>query len=215
MLSRDFLDSLRGYDPFDQMQSWYDRSKTDVHLSRMQYVDIKTYLCDDILVKVDRASMAHALEVRCPLLDHRVVEYAARIPPTFKQENGKQKLILRRAIRALIPPETFDRKKMGFAIPIAEWFKTALKDPTESLFFGPDASGILARYEARRIWWEHQRGLFNHGTQLWNGMMFELWYRRFIEGKQIEMSATDPMKDHRPTADDARTFMAQDLIRSR
>ena len=215
MLGREFLDSLQGYDPFDQLQAWYDRSNTSEHLSRMQYVDIKTYLSDDILVKVDRASMAHALEVRCPLLDHRLVEYAAKIPPELRQHQGKQKLILRRAIAQLIPPETFERKKMGFAIPIAEWFRTALKDSTESLFFGGDASGILARFEARRIWWEHQKGLTNHGTQLWNAMMFELWYRRFVAGKEIELSATDPMKHHRPTTDDTRSFIAQDRMRSR
>ncbi len=204
MLSRDFLASLGGYDPYDAFRSWYERSRTGDHVSRMQYVDLKTYLPDDILVKVDRASMAHALEVRCPLLDHKVVEYAARIPSSFKIQENKTKLILKQAIRGLIPPETFDRKKMGFAIPIAKWFRTALREPAEALFFAKPggASGTLSRYESRRLWVEHQAGLVDHGTQLWNAMMFELWYRRFIEGASIEVGATDPMKDHRPTADD-------------
>jgi asparagine synthase (glutamine-hydrolysing) len=216
MLGKDFLASLGDYDPFESIRAHYRRSNTDDHVSRMQYADLKAYLPDDILVKVDRASMAHALEVRCPLLDHRVVEYAARIPPSFKLHGSNTKMILKRAIERLIPPQTFDRKKMGFAIPIAKWFQTALKEPCEELFFGAPggASGMLAKYESRRLWLEHQAGAVDHGTQLWNAMMFELWYQRFIEGKALEVAATDPMKHHRPTTDDTME-RAYALTRSR
>jgi asparagine synthase (glutamine-hydrolysing) len=201
MLNRDLLRTLRGYDPFDSVRALYDKSGSDDGLARMQYADIKAYLCDDILVKVDRASMAHALEVRCPFLDHRVVSYAARIPPNLNLDGAKSKVTLKRAISSLIPPEFFERPKQGFAIPIAEWFRTALREPAARLFFDRRGgeSGLLDPAELRRRWWEHQRGLVNHGTPFWNGMMFELWYQRFIERSAPEVEPTAPMREYGAT----------------
>lgn len=194
LLGRGFLAELGGYDPFDSISYLYDQSGSDDPMSRMQYVDIKTYLCDDILVKVDRASMANSLEVRCPLLDHRVVEYASRIPPIHKWKDKRSKIVLKNAVADLIPPSFFERPKQGFAIPLDHWFRTSLAGTMASLEFSNGGkSGFLGRFKSRRTWIEHQKGFADHGSQLWNGMMFELWYRQAMNGTVESVEPTDLM----------------------
>src|SRR5207245_4268920 len=114
LLSGDVLRTLNGYDSIEALRYHYDRADTTDPLSRIQYVDIKTYLVDDILVKVDRASMANSLEVRCPLLDHQLMETIARIPPSLKLRNGIGKYIFKRALDPILPASILHRKKWGF-----------------------------------------------------------------------------------------------------
>lgn len=199
-LSNDFIGALDGYDPFDVFRPHLERAARFDPLSKMQYLDLKTYLIDDILVKVDRASMAHALEVRVPMLDHRVVEAAAKIPPIHRIQEGQKKRVLLKAIAKLIPPDFFDRPKQGFGIPIFEWFRGALKRPAEQLFFDQKGgrSGVLDDGTLKRMWGEHQLKLVNHGTTFWNVMMFELWYQRFMEGAADSISPTATMKGAAP-----------------
>src|SRR6185503_7600411 len=109
LLGGNLAAQLNGYNPFDVFRYHFDRAHTDDPLSRVQYVDIKTYLTDDILTKVDRASMAVSLEVRCPLLDHRLMELAARIPSHLKLRNGEGKYIFKRAVQSILPPEILIR----------------------------------------------------------------------------------------------------------
>ena len=101
--------SLTGYDPFNVFKTHFDRVRDLDPLSRIQYVDMKTYLVDDILVKVDRTSMAHSLEVRVPLLDHQFMEYAAKIPSRHKLNGGEGKFILKKALKDIVPPEILNR----------------------------------------------------------------------------------------------------------
>ena len=108
--------------PYGDRERWYGRCRNADLLSQMQYLNLKTYLPDDILVKVDRMSMAHALECRCPLLDHRVVEFAARLPYGAKIDaQGRQKVVLRHLLHRHVPARLVERPKMGFCVPWSQW----------------------------------------------------------------------------------------------
>ncbi|MCK6547879.1 asparagine synthase (glutamine-hydrolyzing) [Myxococcota bacterium] len=176
-----FLAGLAGYDPYGHFERHFARARTDDPLARLQYVDLKTYLADDILVKVDRASMAHALEVRVPLLDHEVVELAARMPSSLKLDGAETKRVLKHAAARLLPERTRTRPKMGFTIPLAAWLRGGLRGRAEAAFFDRPggASGLVDVRGLRRLWYEHQLGVADHSTALWSLLMFEEWARRF------------------------------------
>lgn len=146
-------------------------------MSWMQYLDTLTYLPDDILTKVDRASMAVALEVRVPLLDHRVVELSWRLPRRFKQRGGTGKWLLRQIAYKFVPKALLERPKMGFGVPIDQWLKGPLKDWAGDLL-DPSAlqrEGLLRPAPIARMWAEHQSGARNRQHFLWNVLMFEAW----------------------------------------
>jgi asparagine synthase (glutamine-hydrolysing) len=199
LLSSELLDALGDYDPFETVAHHYARAGTDDLLARMQYADIKGFMCEDILAKVDRASMAHALEVRCPLLDHRVIEYAARIPPLANLEGGGAKLALKRAIGDLVPASFFDREKQGFAIPVDDWFRTGLRGLARELLVDPGGrrSGLLGGWKMRRLFEEHQRGVPN-GHALWMATMLELWHERYVERTADPVVPTRTMRGAKP-----------------
>lgn len=170
------------YDPFSVMKVYFDRSEGWDPLSRIQYVDVKTYLVDDILTKVDRASMAHSLEVRVPLLDHHVMEYAASIPSSYKLHRGAEKYIFKRMLSQLLPAEVLHRPKMGFSIPLAEWLRKELKVPFEQqLFAQKTITGEFFDIQPIRQWWnQHQWGVRDYSPWLWALLVFERWGRRFL-----------------------------------
>lgn len=175
LLHQDVAGALKGYDSADLFRHYYDRSGSDDPLSRILYVDIKTYLPDDILVKVDRASMANSLEVRAPLLDHKFMELIATIPSSMKLRGPVGKYILKKSLHGRLPDEVLYRPKMGFGVPIAEWLRKDLKEMAESLLFASQDDGILNKTTVRHIWDEHQSGLRNRSTELWTVLMFRLW----------------------------------------
>jgi asparagine synthase (glutamine-hydrolysing) len=179
LLSADVVTKLRGYNPFDLFRYYYNRAATDDPLSRAQYVDMKTYLVDDILTKVDRASMAVSLEVRCPILDHKFMELAARIPSDWKLRNGVGKYIFKQAIRKIVPEEVLTRPKMGFSIPLAEWLRGDLRELAHSLLFETN-NDWLNQTAVKSLWERHQSGLRDFGTPLWTILMFRLWQRKFL-----------------------------------
>jgi len=181
LFSSAFLGELRDYDPLDQLREHYHRADTADLLSRVQYLDIKTYLPDDICAKVDRASMAVSLEVRAPLLDHRLMELAARIPSRLKLRHGNGKYIFKRAIQDMVPSSVVTRRKQGFAVPVAEWFRGELREMAHAVLFEED--GILNHQSLRRIWDQHQQGSRDHSALLWAVFMFRQWQGRFGRGQ--------------------------------
>ncbi len=181
LLNGDARKALGGYRTSDLFREIYERAPARDHLSRIQYLDIKTYLCEDILTKVDRASMAVSLEVRCPLLDHVFMEYAARVPAGLKLNGGEGKHIFKKALEPHLPGEILYRRKRGFAVPILEWLRGELKEfGRELVLDGPASRLYLERDRLGTLWKEHQKGLRNWSTELWSVMMLNLWHQRFL-----------------------------------
>jgi asparagine synthase (glutamine-hydrolysing) len=189
LLSGDFLQSVNGYSPLAIFEDFYNRPREADHLSRLQYLDMKTYLVDDILVKVDRASMANSLEVRCPILDHEFMGLAARIPSTLKLKGRQGKYIFKKALSALLPNDVLTRRKQGFAVPLASWFRGELKELSGDLLLSQDPLGVLHAPTVASLWKQHQSGLSDHSTKLWTILMYRLWQRTYLNGATTRTEA--------------------------
>ncbi len=152
-------------------------------VERMQYLDTKLYLAEDILTKVDRTSMAVSLEVRAPFLDRRVVEFAAALPPDYKLRGRTTKYLLKRAIGPLVPAFVTRRGKKGFGVPVAAWLKTELQPLARDLLSPARLRrhGLFDVEYVARLQQEHERGIANHRKLLWSLLVFELWHESFIE----------------------------------
>jgi asparagine synthase (glutamine-hydrolysing) len=165
---------------------------TDI-VEQMQSLDTRLYLAEDILTKVDRASMAVSLEVRAPFLDHRVAEFVASLPANYKLRGRRTKYILKRAIKDLLPPFVARRGKKGFGVPVAEWLKGKLQPLARDLL-SPERvrrAGVFNPEYVTRLLDEHERGVANHRKLLWTLLMFELWHESFVETpRRIETSVS-------------------------
>lgn len=175
----------QGPEPIDELsciRKKFEATDGPTRLDTLMHVDLESYLPDDLLVKVDRASMAHSLETRSPFLDHEVVSFAARIPARYKWQKGKnKKWILKRAFGDILPQKIVSRSKQGFGVPIDEWFRGELREFARETLDGLgsrepfDRSGLHRKLDA------HVSGVENNEYQLWDLVMLEHWYRRFID----------------------------------
>ena len=183
LLTPEAAERVAGSDPWRLSRQWLADGDGGHWLSTLQYSDLNTYLPLDILTKVDRMSMAHSLETRVPLLDHKLVEFAATIPPRFRLRGGTTKYIFKRAMRGILPDEVIDRPKHGFAVPLGRWFRGQLRSVVQDLLLSERcrARGIFnAQYIEQLL--RMQEGGRDLDFQLWTLMSFELWCRRFLDG---------------------------------
>ena len=147
-------------------------------MARIQYIDIKTFLTDDGLVKVDRASMANSLEVRSPFLDHEFMELAARIPSKMKLKGKEGKYILKKALEPLVPHEILYRQKMGFSMPIKDWLRNDLKQMFEELSSGCAFANYLDASIVKKLWLRHISGVSDFSPEIWSILFFAKWLER-------------------------------------
>jgi asparagine synthase (glutamine-hydrolysing) len=178
-------------DIYAQARQFADECDSADLVTRMQSVDTRLYLAEDILTKVDRASMAVSLEVRAPFLDPRVAEYVASLPSNYKLRGQKTKYILKKAVKEMLPPFVTKRGKKGFGVPVAEWLKVKLRPLARDLL-SPERvrrAGVFNPNYIARLQDEHERGVANHRKLLWTLLMFELWHESFVETpRRIETS---------------------------
>jgi asparagine synthase (glutamine-hydrolysing) len=178
----------------------FDASDAPTPLERTLNVDVTTYLPDDLLVKVDIATMAHGLEGRSPLLDHHLMEYAARLPARFKVRGGEKKWLLRQLARKRLPASLVTLPKKGFGVPIDHWFRGELQGFARDVLLGPTAAG-RGYYQmpfVQRMLDEHAAGTFEWHTQLWTLLMLELWLQMYVDRMPTAPPRPAPIADERP-----------------
>lgn len=185
LYNQNYAAHLQSEDEYDFIRNYFRMSTATERLDQQQYVDIKSYMVDDILVKVDRMSMATSLEARVPFLDHRVVEFTTTIPSRLKlagMSHQKTKYILKKSMEKILPREIIYRGKEGFSIPIKNWLKTDLK-PMMLDVLSPEmikSQGFFNPEYVGRLIDEHMKNTENHSHRLWALMMFGIWYDNYI-----------------------------------
>jgi asparagine synthase (glutamine-hydrolysing) len=187
LFTKEFVERA-GYlpSPLQQWQRYYDEAPASDVLSRLMYLDMKTYLTGDILTKVDRMSMATSLEVRVPMLDHEFVEWVSSLPVDWKFTAGTRKYILKKlAVRLGIPGELLQRPKQGFQLPLVDWMRSELKDQFLRVLLEPRTlqRGYFKPEAVRTLVDEHARGRRNRSGLLWRMLVLELWQRNFMESR--------------------------------
>jgi len=174
-----------GVSPYEVLYARYRECDAPDFLGRTLYVDTMTYLPDDLLVKIDIATMAHGLEARSPFLDHPLVEFAARLPSRPQLHGRIGKHVLRRAAKDLLPLQILRRSKQGFGVPISRWLRTELNGMLRDVLLSPQAAARLffRAEQVRGLVAEHETGHRDHGARLWSLLMLELWCRRFLDAR--------------------------------
>ena len=179
LFSASFRRELAGYNAVEVFRRHGEAAQTDDPLALIQYLDIKTYLVGDINTKVDRAAMAHSLEVREPLMDHELVEWLATLPSSLKVKGQEGKFLFKKALEPLLPDDVLYRPKMGFAVPLARWFRGPLKQRVREVMLGETLAqtGIFNRDYLEHLVDAHQSGAKDYSASLWTVMMFEAFLR--------------------------------------
>lgn len=188
LYSPGFAHAVGDADVLAAFRDTYRRCGSPDALDRALYVDVHTYMVDDILTKVDRMSMAVSLEAREPLLDHRLLEFAASVPSSLKLRDGRTKHLLRKVLDRRIPKHILERRKRGFDAPIGEWLRGPLRPMVDALLEDGrlHERGIFNASEVTRLWTEHRTGRADHRHRLWQLLMLELWFRQFIDRAPAE-----------------------------
>jgi asparagine synthase (glutamine-hydrolysing) len=184
LYSGDFRSRVTGTDPLRTLRDAYRACGSSSPMDRVFYADARTYMIDDVLTKVDRMSMAVSLEAREPLLDHKLLEFAARVPVSLKLKDGRTKYLLRRVLERRVPRSIIDRPKSGFAAPIGDWLRGPLAEMASGLLLDGRLRdrGLFNPGEVQRLWDEHRTRRAEHPHRIWQLVMLELWFRTFIDG---------------------------------
>jgi asparagine synthase (glutamine-hydrolysing) len=184
LFSPQFKSALAGYSAQQVFDGHAAKAGTDDPLALIQYLDLKTYLVGDINTKVDRASMAHSLEVREPLMDHELVEWLATLPSSLKMRGQEGKFLLKKAMEPLLPESVLYRPKMGFAVPMARWLRGPLKQRVREAVLGERlaSTGWFNRDYLEHLVDAHQRGARDYSAPLWTLLMFEAFLRNVVDG---------------------------------
>jgi len=183
LYARDFQNVLPLENAYVRLRQILNEAQCQDSLNRQMYTDIKIYLPEDILAKVDQSSMAKSLEARGPFLDYRVVELALSMPGHMKIRGSERKYILKKAFKDLIPEVVLKRKKEGFSIPMKNWLQRELKSSLQELLNEATISklGFFNWSAVDRMVQGHLSGKQNHAHRLWCLMVFVLWHRKYIE----------------------------------
>ena len=191
LFSASFKAQLGGYNAREVFTRHAANADTEDPLALIQYIDTHTYLVGDINTKVDRASMAHSLEVREPLMDHELVEWAATLPSHLKMRGGESKFLLKKAMEPLLPNDIMYRPKMGFAVPLARWFRGPLRERVRgALLAGPLAeSGMFDPGTVRQMVEQHENGSRDHSTPLWTLLMYDAFLRNVMGLNSLRSAA--------------------------
>ena len=170
-------------DSFQILEPKFQEAENFDWLDKVFYADINTYLPDDLLVKMDMATMAHGLESRSPLLDHEFLELTAKIPSSLKIKGQTKKYIFKKALAGFLPAETLRRAKKGFGVPLERWFKNELKDYFKSVLLSEKSinRGLFKKEEIERLIAEHSRGKTNYAHHLWALLTLEHWFREYFD----------------------------------
>src|SRR5881296_173977 len=182
---------LRDCDPAGNFRKLYDHCEAADPLTKALYVDLKTYLVDDILVKVDRMSMAHALEVRAPLLDQKFVEFVMRLPRSLKLNGRTTKVALKMLLDGRVPRDIVHRRKHGFTMPVAQSLRGPLQGIVRDTLLGPRfrQRGYFDADLVKRMCEAHANGTRDHSDQIWTLLMFELWHREYVYAREVHAAA--------------------------
>jgi len=183
LFSARFRASLGGYEAVEVFRRHAALADTDDPLALVQYLDLKTYLVGDINTKVDRAAMANSLEVREPLMDHSLVEWLASLPSSLKLRDGEGKWLLKKTMESRLPHEILYRPKMGFAVPLARWFRGPLRDRVRTALTGGGLAetGYFEPAYLRRLVDDHQSGVRDYSAPLWTLLMFDAFLRNVVD----------------------------------
>ena len=179
----EFRHEMAEYDPASWIAPWFAQANGAGVIDASLLADTMTYLPNDLLVKVDIASMAVSLEARSPFLDHHVIEFAASLPEKFKLRGLTTKYLLKQVLKKLVPVENLNRPKMGFGVPIGYWFRGRMKKFLAETILSEKAlrRGLFKPQEVKRMFELHARGERDHSHQLWTLLMLELWFERFVD----------------------------------
>ncbi|MFL6231239.1 MAG: asparagine synthase (glutamine-hydrolyzing) [Pyrinomonadaceae bacterium] len=183
LYTEEFRSRMSGHHAADFLSPWFARANGAGVVDAALLADTMTYLPNDLLVKVDIASMANSLEARAPFLDHHVIEFAASLPESLKLRGRTTKYLLKKVLRQLLPTENLDRRKQGFGVPIGHWFRGEMQPFLRETLLSEKslARGLFQPAAVRRLVEEHTTGARDHAHRLWTLLMLELWFDRFID----------------------------------
>jgi asparagine synthase (glutamine-hydrolysing) len=181
--SEDFSRQVKGTDPLDYLIKKYEEGDTDDPIEKLLYLDMTTYLPEDLLVKMDIATMANSLEARVPFLDHQFIEEVTRVPSGLKLRRFTTKYILKRAFADILPDTILKRRKMGFGVPLSRWFRKELKEYTYEILLDDRAvnRGYFKRKGIERLLNDHISLRYDNSAKIWALLFLEVWFKIFMD----------------------------------